>query len=422
MGLFRRRRHQPADTSALGRHGIAQRLDTGDIAPAACRVVIFNPGGQARRGSVGKISCAEGETVFCFHPGPYSIDLTPFAAAPELGLRLRFVIDAADPRVSQQRFDLFLFSEAEAMLAVDDMRVRMDKALQTELAQGALDLPPCTTLDEWHAFRAGLNQLLYTRFGITVDDCVPVDLGDRVDYADVLTERALQAAAVATTHHEESDALIAGAGPLIGGGASAAAGAASIAGAAATAGAGATSIPAAGALACAVQVSPRPGARPSAGLPPAACDAKALRRLFLELPPLATAIRLLPLPAGQEPFQAQQALLRRLELLRLSVDTMPSLAWAAPDQPLPLNQQTRRSRNSTAAVAALDEAWALLARLQLAVPVQWAELSDEADRICSNLEYELALRRAPYEPIHEDELADGPGDASVLSNRREPSL
>lgn len=376
MGLFRRRRHPPADTSALGGYAIAQRLAVGDIVPATCRVVIFNPGGQARRGSAGKVSCAEGETVFCFHPGPYSVDLTPFAAAPELGLRLRFVIDAADPRVTQQRFDLFLYSESEPVLVVDDLRARIDKAVQSELAQGALDLPPCTTLEEWHVFRAGLNQLLYTRFGITVDDCVPVDLGDRVDYADVLTERALNATAVVAATQD----------------------------------------------APAEQVPQKPEASHAAGLPPGACDAKALRRLFLELPALTTAVRLLALPAGQAPFQDQQALLRRLALLKLSVDTMPSLAWAAPDQPLPLNQQARRSRNSTAAVAALDQAWALLARLQLAVPVQWAELSDEADRICANLEHELALRRAPYEPIHEDELADAPGDEPVPANRREPSL
>jgi hypothetical protein len=376
MGLFRRRRHQPADTSALGRYGIAQRLALGDVAPATCRVVICNPGGHARRSSPGKVSCAEGETVFCFHPGPYSVDLTPFTAAPELGLRLRFVIDAADPRVSQQRFDLFLCSEVEAVLAVDDMRARIDKALQVELAQGALDLPPCTTLEEWQVFRAGLNQLLYTRFGVTVDDCVPVDLGDRVDYADVLTERASQVAAVAAANEH----------------------------------------------APAARLPPEPAAGPSAGLSPAACDAKALRRLFLELPALMTAVRLLTLPGGQAPFQTRQALLQRLALVKLGVDTMPALAWAAPDQPLPLNQQARRSRNSTAAVAALDEAWALLARLQLAVPVQWAELSDEADRICANLDHELALRRTPYEPIHEDEPADQPGDEPVPANRREPSL
>ncbi|MBA5608683.1 hypothetical protein H3H36_25400 [Duganella sp. FT3S] len=398
MGLFRRRRHQPADTNGLGRDVIARRLDDGDVAPAACRVVIFNPGGHARRAVAGKINCAEGETVFCFHPGPYRVDLTPFAAAPELGLRLRFVIDAADPRVVQQRFDLFLYSEVEASLEVDDMRARIDQALQAELAQGPLELPPCTTLDEWHAFRSGLNQLLYTRLGITVDDCVPVDLGDQVDYADMLTERALRAAAVAAPMPAAD--LPPDAVPNV-----------------------SPNVPphlttTGGTDATPGQAPPPRHAAPSAGQPPAVCDARALRRLFLELPALSTALRLLALPAGQAPFQVQQDLLRRLALLKLNVDTMPSLAWAAPDQPLEPHQQARRSRNSTAAVAALDEAWALLARLQLAVPVQWAELSDEASRICANLEYDLALRRAPYEPIHEDELLDQPAP----SMRREPKL
>jgi hypothetical protein len=41
---------------------------------------------------------------------PYTLDLQPFAAAPEWGLRLRVLVDAADPRVAQQRFDLFLQS------------------------------------------------------------------------------------------------------------------------------------------------------------------------------------------------------------------------------------------------------------------------------------------------------------------------
>jgi hypothetical protein len=397
MGLFRRRRRQPADTSALGRTLIAQRLDQGDIAPGVCRVVIFNPGGHARRAAAGKISCAEGESVFCFHPGPYSVDLTPFATAPELGLRLQFVIDAADPRVTQQRFDLFLYSEVEAALELDGMRTRLDAAVQAELAQGALELPPCTTLDEWNAFRAGLNQLLYTRFGITVDDCVPVDLGDRVDYADILTERALSAPAVAV--------------PVWAAPAAASAAAGRTGGSSAPGTAGSAAVPVAG-TAAPVPVARK--VRPSAGLPPADSDARSLRRLFLELPALSTAIRLLDLPAGPEPLLARQALLQRLALLKLGVDTMPSLAWAAPDQPLAADQQARRSRNSAAAVAALDEAWALLARLQLAVPVQWAELSDEADRICANLEHLLALRRAPYEPLHEDELAP--------SVRREPSL
>ncbi|MBA5637585.1 hypothetical protein H3H37_11020 [Duganella sp. LX20W] len=409
MALFRRRR-QPADTSALGRDVVAQRLDDGDVAPAMCPVVIFNAGGHARRVSAGKVNCEQGETVFCFHPGPYSVDLTPFAAAPELGLRLRFVIDAADPRVSQQRFDLFLYSEAEAGLALAVLRVQFEAALQTELAQGALALPPCTTLDEWHAFRAGLNQLLYTRFGVTVDDCVPVDLGDQVDYADMLTERALQAAAMAAlVQSAPANADVGAEGSADGNNDRRTDGSAN---------------GRAGGSVAAAQANRKAG--PSAGLPPAQCDARSLRRLFLELPALMSAFRLVDLPAGPAPFQAQQALLQRLNLLKLSVDTMPSLAWTAPDQPLAVDQQARRSRNSTAAVAALDEAWALLARLQLAVPVQWGELFDDADRICANLEHDLALRRAPYEPIHEDELADTHTDETVVgpaaSNRREPSL
>jgi hypothetical protein len=110
-------------------------------------------------------------------------------------LRLRFVVDAANPRVSQQRFDLYLYSETAGRLAVADFAASVELALQAELVQGALDLPPCITLEEWHAFRAGLNQLMYTRYGVTVDDCVPVDLGERVDYATTLRTRAQQEAA-----------------------------------------------------------------------------------------------------------------------------------------------------------------------------------------------------------------------------------
>eukprot|EP01034_Spumella_vulgaris_P038476 gene38478-47515_t len=75
--------------------------------------------------------------------------------------------------------------------------------------------------------------------------------------------------------------------------------------------------------------------------------------------------------------------------------------------PLPAAQQQRRTCHSVAAVRELDQAWALLARLQLAAnPLQFgaacgsadpepvlAALLDEADRIVSNLDYHLAQRR-----------------------------
>uniref|UniRef100_UPI00197CF6E7 hypothetical protein n=1 Tax=Pseudomonas viridiflava TaxID=33069 RepID=UPI00197CF6E7 len=105
------------------------------------------------------------------------LDLAPFAAAPEWGLRVRVLVDAPNPHAEQQRFDLFLFAEHHlhgGQLSLAALGLILQTTLQSQLAQGALDLPPCTTLDEWHAFRAGFNQLLYTRYGLTVDDCVPV--------------------------------------------------------------------------------------------------------------------------------------------------------------------------------------------------------------------------------------------------------
>lgn len=379
MGLFSRRRKPAADLGGLGSTLIALRLDAGDVAPAQSTVVVFNAAGHARRIAAGRVACEQGETAFCFHPGPYTVDLTPFAAAPEWSLRLRFVVDAANPRVSQQRFDLFLYSETAGRLAVADFAASAELALQAELAQGALELPPCTTLEEWHAFRAGLNQLMYTRYGVTVDDCVPVDLGEQIDYATMLQVRAQQEAerARAAAPSPPSAAL-----PLPASDTQTAPGA--------TAGTAASSTPAS-------------TAAPSAGQA-AEQDARALRRLFLELPALSTELRVLALPEGLPIFQAHQALLLRLGMATLNVNTMPALAWAAPDQPLAAEDQARRVAQTLIAQAALDEAWSLLARLQLADPQQWPQLLDEADRISANLETGLSLRRLPHLPRMEPTL------------------
>jgi hypothetical protein len=140
-------------------------------------------------------------------------------------------------------------------------------------------------------------------------------------------------------------------------------------------------------------------------VPPAALqDAKALRRLFLELPVLSSELRLLVLPAGLPTFQQHQALLLRLGMAILNVNTMPALAWAAPDQPLSPEDQARRTAQTLIAQTALDEAWSLLARLQLASPEQWPQLLDDADRICANLETGLSLRRSPHIPRTEPSL------------------
>eukprot|EP01034_Spumella_vulgaris_P001471 gene1471-1945_t len=181
MGLFSFVRRRAAADAApgspcaeLGRSVVAMRL-RGEQVAGECIQVVFSEGGQSRRAAAA--GARSGEVAYGFHPGPYGMDIAPFAAAPEIGLRTRFVIDAADPRVAQQRFDLYLFSEVTDVLTVAGLQAAAESAVQQALAQGMLELPPCTSLDEWNGFRAGLNQLLYTRFGITVDDCLPVDLG-----------------------------------------------------------------------------------------------------------------------------------------------------------------------------------------------------------------------------------------------------
>jgi len=365
MGFFTRRRQQATDTSGLGVSLIALRLDEGDVAPADSTVVVFNAAGHARRAASGKVACEPGESAFCFHPGPYTVDLIPFAAAPEWGLRLRFVVDASNPRVSQQRFDLYLHSETSGRLQLAGFGASVEAALQAELAQGALDLPPCTSLDEWHAFRAGLNQLMYTRYGVTVDDCVPVDLGEQVDFADILNARASRAAeaerlAAAEIHVLDEEA---------------------------------NNYPSAQGV-----------TRPPPSQPAAQNDAQSLRRLFLELPVLSRELRVLQLPEGLPLFERHQAVLLRLGMASLNVTTMPALAWAAPDQPVAEEGQKRRSRHTLIARDALDEAWSLLARFQLASHEQWPQLLDEADRICANLETGLSLRRAPHAEREEPSL------------------
>jgi hypothetical protein len=340
LGLFKRAsRHEAIDTSGLGAHLVALPLPAGCTVPPACTGVIVGGRGAVRRlEGGGRMALGCGESGWCFHPGPYSADLVPFAAAPEIGLRVAFAIDSHDPRVAQQRFDLFLASEGDGPLALAALAQAIEAALRRALAQGSIELPPCTSLDEWNAFRGGFNQLLYTRFGLAVDDCVPVDLGGERDFAGLLAARAQAEPA------QDSQA-------------------------------------------------PRPEALQPRAFDPAAADQRALRRLFLELPCVMGRLRMAGLPPGQELFRQHQALLQRLDLACLAVGTMPALGLAAPCQPLAPARQLVRARASVRALAALDEAWALLARLERAGQAQLPQLFDEAERIVANLECALGARR-----------------------------
>lgn len=340
---------------------VAARCDTLPAPPGAT-VVVFGADGQVRRPapSAGKAPLAgKGETAWWFAPGPHTVALVPFAGAPELGLRLAFVIDTADPRLARQRFDLFLSSEVAGQagsLSLADLAGRLEAALRAALAGGTLDLPPCTSLEEWQAFRAGLDELLYMRFGVTVDDCVPVELDD-VDFAGVLRRRA---AALAQPPDEPAPQS----GPVAG--------------------------PPAGQATA-------PAATPVAGPD----DAAALRRLFLELPEASRVLRLLPAPA----FAARQAQLQRLALAALDVNTMPALAWAAPGRRRAFDEQSKLAAASAQAVRALDELWSALAQMKVA-----GAGDDELDRIVANCECHLAARRgnAVGASIHIDTASPHP--------------
>lgn len=360
LGMFRRAaRTANPDAALLGRSAVAVRAGSASLVPAQCTALAFDAAGHLRRiGEGARINLAAGESALCFHPGPYRVEIAPFAAAPEMGLRISFVIDA-DPRVTQQRFDLFLLAEGlvdevAQSLTVEALTTAIESALRRELAQGSLELPPCTSLAEWNAFRAGLNQLLYVRFGVTVDDCVPVDLGERIDYAALLRARVAEAGAGVASPaclSRESQA----------------------------------------ATGVADSVADSVANKVANNVPN---DGQALRRLFLELPCVMCSFRLALLPPGQALFRQHQALLQRLDLANLQVATMPALALAAPGQPLPRCVVVQRTRSAHQAVAALDEAWACLARLGLAEGADLPRHLEQFDRIVANLELALAGRRA----------------------------
>ena len=346
LGLFKRTT-PVADACELGQSAVALPVRTGCTVPPGYPVVIVDARGSTRRAGAAaakRVELRDGELAYAFHPGPYTVDLLPYAGAPEIGLRTRFVI-GADPGATHQRFDLYLSSEVSGRLGLDALAAAAEGALQRELQDGGLDLPPCASIEEWNAFRLGLNELLYMRFGLTVDDCVPVDLGDSRDYAGMLAARARQVQAAQPA-----------AAPV------------------------AVVVPA---VADVVE--------------PAILDARAVRRLFLELPCLMCGLRLAALPASPEQFRQQQVLLQRLDLLSVGANAMPTLGLAAPGQALGLPQQLRRVGHSRRAAASLDEGWALLARLKGASPALLSSLYDEAERIVTNLETDCAGRRAAEE-------------------------
>ena len=326
----------PQAMAALGTDWLALPAHQGAALPERCLMLYVDPAGHVRQAREGKVAARSGESAWCVHVGPYRCAFPPFAAAPELGLRLDYCIDAG---ADLARFGLLLASESVGPLAAGAFTQAVQDAVQSALQQGALELPPCVSAAEWQSFRAGLDELMFTRFGVTVEDCVPHDLHPAVDFAAQLRQAA---ASVAEPCIVMPDAATA---PAL------------------------------------------PDYAPDHASP--ADDARALRRLFLELPALAAALRALPLAEGQ--FAQRQDALRRLALAALEASTMPALGLAAPGVALAQDTIARRIAQALAAQAALEQGWAVLA--------QWRAASapaplDELERILSNLAVALAARRS----------------------------
>lgn len=430
--------HDKASDGASGSYRtcgilLAQRLSQAAPVPAGWIGIAIAVDGSSSRYHSGQNIAPPWQKAFLLHSGPHRCQLCLHPATPEIALDLRFVLDSPDPRVPQQRFDLFLSSEIDDDLTLAAMAARLQAGLQAEFASGGLDCFAQMSLPEWMRFRAQLERWLYTRFGLTVEDCALVDVGDQVDYAQILLARA---AAQAASHP---------ASPVPGAGTPASSASlsnhansmqvgretqASPAAMPQTGNRPAVDVSDAGTLASRAEAAGADAgqnpARAAAAPPTArslpswislpwfdsaadavAADAAGLRRLFIELPDFAMRWRALNPSPGF--FALQQSSLQRLSLLRPLVAGMPALTLAAPNQSLAHWQIAARSDAMRQALAAWEQAWSLLARLDdlpgtgtqsaAALLARWQAEQDAILRITGNLEHCLALRaQVPEQP------------------------
>jgi hypothetical protein len=377
-----------AAEAALSSPFAAIKTTTGTIVVRAdCIGIAVAADGSTRRHASGQSMAGPWQKAFLVHTLPHRCQLCLHPATPEIVLDLCFVLDSPDPRVAQQRFDLFLASEIDGDLSLAAMAAQMQTLLQAELAAGQLDCLPQMSLAEWMRFRSQLERWLYTRFGLTVEDCALTDVGEQVDYAQMLLARAqAQAgthAAVPANAHAQADARAQTPAP---------------------APVHANSQADAPAQVQALHASAHDHAPTSAQAfaPTPAYEAMSvsqdtalLRRLFLELPDFSSRWRALNPPAGS--FTLQQSVLQRLSLLKTRVAAMPALALAAPGQPLPASRIAARSDALRQAIVAWEHAWAMLARLQGAQDAPdaascWQAEQDAILRMLANLEAGLERR------------------------------
>ena len=300
----------------LGSSYIAGQLTLAGKVPAHCFGLAALAAGDSRgdmhRLPVGSNIAAGGYLV---HPGPYCVDILPQQNAPELALRLYLVLDSADPRLQRQRFELFLHSEAPSGLSLAELRQSVQACIDAQSQH--LYLETCPSAQEWLAYRAALEKLLYIRFGWSVEDCMPVDLRGQancVDYVDQVLACAAEARPQRIEAHTQTP----------------------------------------------IQTSAQKLPMPAAQL---------RRRLFLELPALCQAWRLLDWPQNLALFSQRQALWHRLDMLDAQLAILPDAAFHKPSLHQTLEQAWAQlaqwqalaahelNAQHVAAIAALCDAW-----------------------------------------------------------------
>lgn len=174
--LFRRPSALPIpDAARLGASMLAVTAPLGAYVPEGCVALVIERDGRRRLAGGERLAGQAQALAWCLHPGPYECVLQ-LQASGDIGLLLRFALDTLDLRSTQQRIDLFLASEADGPVSVLDFAAQMAWALQQECQRGCLRLGPSGTLAEWQQFRSGVDQLLYARFGVLVQECVQVEL------------------------------------------------------------------------------------------------------------------------------------------------------------------------------------------------------------------------------------------------------
>lgn len=326
MSLFQHLRQlvQPTQTELSNLHGqlgkeiVARRL------PTTANTEI----------ALGCFACKDSEVLmqgkappsaYLVHRGPYTLEILPQVDVPELALRLQLVIDQLENHVAEARFALFLRSEDRAEMSLAELASRIQDCINTQLAQGYLLIETCPSATEWQNYRALLEKMLFTRFGFSLENCLPVDLAEQIDYASQLIAQENAPHIATAAKLAETEVLVAE--PISN------------------------------------NVNTANAAKPSR-LERVAVS----RRMFLELPTLCREWRLLPWPSDLANYARLQKVAQRMDLLEARYASPPADLQLAQAQQLAIT---------------LEQAWALLARLQLASATQLSSHMLEIEALCT---------------------------------------